>query len=176
MSYRIGIDIGTTSTKAVLYGQNLERLAAANVGYRIYQDRPGYQEQDPYEILGAFKLAVHKVLEQVGEKRKDVGLISFSGAMHSLILVDDMGRALTRSIIWSDNRSVPEVEEFRKKEDWLSHYKNTGTPIHSMSPFFKLRWLKNHTDLLDRTYKAIGIKEFIIHELTGVYMMDYSTA
>lgn len=176
MSYRLGIDIGTTSTKAVLYGENFEKLAWANIGYKTHHDQPGFAEQNPLEILHAFKEAVKHVLEAVGDWRREVSLISFSSAMHALILVDREGNPLTPSIIWSDNRSVSEVEDFKAHEDWLKHYKNTGTPIHSMSPFFKLKWFKNHTDLLDKTHKAIGIKEFILHHLTGEYVVDFSVA
>ncbi len=176
MSYRIGVDIGTTSTKAVLYGENLEKLASANIGYRTYHDQPGFSEQEPMEILFAFRQAVKDVLKGMGERRSEVSLISFSSAMHALILVDREGNPITRSVIWSDNRSVQEVETFKLNEDWLKHYGNTGTPIHSMSPFFKLKWFRNHTDLMDKTYKAIGIKEFIIHHLTGRYIVDYSIA
>ena len=176
MSYRIGIDIGTTSTKAVLYGENMEKIASSNVGYRTYHDQPGYAEQEPMEILFAFKEAVIDILKDMGDKRKNVSLISFSSAMHSLILVDEEGTPLTRSLIWSDNRSVLETEKFRMMEDWLNHYKNTGTPIHSMTPFFKMKWYRDHTVLLEKTYKAIGIKEFIIHHLTGKYVVDFSVA
>lgn len=176
MSYRIGVDIGTTSTKAVLYGENLEKLASANVGYRTFHDQPGYSEQEPMEILQAFTEALKEVLKSIGVRRGEVSLISFSSAMHALILVDREGHPITRSVIWSDNRSVKEVEEFKLKEDWLKHYRNTGTPIHSMSPFFKLKWFGNHTDLLEKTHKAIGIKEFIIFHLTGQYVVDFSVA
>lgn len=176
MSYRIGVDIGTTSTKAVLYGENLEKIASANVGYRTYHDQPGFSEQEPMEIYHAFTQAVKEILAGSGEWKNDVSLISFSGAMHALILVDREGNPLTRSVIWSDNRSVKEVENFKLKEDFMKHYRNTGTPIHSMSPFFKLKWFSNHTELLRKTHKAIGIKEFIIQRLTGQYIVDYSIA
>lgn len=175
MSYRIGIDIGTTSTKAVLYGKNLEKIASANIGYRTFHDQPGFSEQDPVELLHAFRRAVKDVLAGVAD-RSEVSLLSFSSAMHALILVDSKGHPLTRSVIWSDNRAVKEVEDFKENEDWLKHYRNTGTPIHSMSPFFKLKWFKEHTDLLGKTYKAVGIKEFILHHLTGEYVVDYSIA
>ena len=176
MNYRIGIDIGTTSIKVVLYDEELEARASSNIGYATYHELPGYAEQDPLEILQAFKDALREVLEKSGVDRKRVSLLSFSSAMHSLILVDQDHKPLTRSIIWSDNRSVTQVEEFRRQEDWLAHYGKTGTPIHSMSPFFKLKWFGENTDLLQAARKALGIKEFILHHLTGDYVVDYSIA
>lgn len=176
MNYRIGIDIGTTSIKAVLYGENLERISIASKGYKTYHDQLGYAEQEPEEVLQAFYNVMEEVLEPVGEKAAEVELLSFSSAMHSLILVGEDNQLLTRSIIWSDNRSVKEVEEFKLKEDWMRHYQNTGTPVHSMSPFFKLMWFRNNTCLLEKTRKIIGIKEYILYHLTGDYSIDYSIA
>ena len=176
MKYRIGIDIGTTSIKAVLYGENLERISMASKGYKTYHEQLGYAEQEPEEVLQAFYKVMEAVLEPVGEKAAEVELLSFSSAMHSLILVGENGQLLTRSIIWSDNRSVNEVEEFKLNEDWMRHYKNTGTPIHSMSPFFKLMWFRKNTNLLEKAHKIIGIKEYILHHLAGEYLTDYSIA
>lgn len=176
MRYKIGVDIGTTSTKVVLYDENLEAIAISNIKYATYHEEPGYAEQDPEEILLAFKKAMKEVLVKIGHDSQNVSLISFSSAMHSLILMDRFHKPITRSVIWSDNRCVKEVETFKAENNWKKLYENTGTPIHSMSPFFKLKWFEKHTDLLERTYKAIGIKEFIFHHLTGEYVVDYSVA
>lgn len=176
MKYRIGIDIGTTSIKAVLYGENLERMSMASKGYKTYHEQLGYAEQEPEEVLQAFYKVMEEVLEPAGVEKAEVELLSFSSAMHSLILVGEDNQLLTRSIIWSDNRSVKEVEEFKLNEDWMRHYQNTGTPVHSMSPFFKLMWFRKNTCLLEKTRKIIGIKEYILYHLTGEYSTDYSIA
>src|SRR5690554_5044688 len=99
MKYRIGIDIGTTGIKAVLYGENLERISMASKGYKTYHEQLGYAEQKPEEVLQAFYKVMEAVLEPVGEKAAEVELLSFSSAMHSLILVGENGQLLTRSII-----------------------------------------------------------------------------
>ncbi len=174
MNYKIGVDIGTTSIKVILYDESYQIKAFSNVGYKTYHDQVDYAEQDPDEILMAFKKALREVILQADPGK--IRLLAFSSAMHSLILMDKDGRPLTRSIIWSDNRSFEEVENFKDNEDWLDLYKRTGTPVHSMSPFFKLLWFKKNTELLEKTDKIIGIKEYILHELTGEYVLDYSVA
>ncbi|NCC83125.1 MAG: gluconokinase [Clostridia bacterium] len=176
MRYRIGIDIGTTNTKAVLYDEALTPVAASSATYKTYHEQLGFAEQDPDEVLQAFKQVLGEVLATVSTAGDSVELLAFSGAMHSLILVDGEGRPLTRSIIWSDNRAVAEVEAFKATADWLAHYRRTGTPVHSMSPFFKLLWLKRHTTLLDEAARCIGIKDYILHYLCGEYVCDYSLA
>ncbi len=174
MDYKIGVDVGTTSTKVVLFDEDNVAIASANVGYKTYHDQLNYAEQDPNEILTAFKKALREVIPKANSGR--VKLLAFSSAMHSLILIDKEGNPLTRCIIWSDNRAVRVVEEYKKNEEWMALYERTGTPVHPMSPFFKLLWFKHNSNLLDKAYKIIGIKEYIIYELTGEYILDYSVA
>src|SRR5690554_2047975 len=117
MKYKIGIDIGTTSIKAVLYDEDLGRKSMALKEYSTCHDKPGYAEQDPLAVLEAFYKVLEEVLKPLEGERQEVQLLSFSGAMHSVILMGEQHRLLTRSIIWSDNRSVREVEEFKREED-----------------------------------------------------------
>lgn len=176
MKYRIGIDLGTTNIKAVLYDEDLKRVSMASAELRVIQERKGYAEQHPVEVLEAFYKVMEEVLIPIAGREKEVQLLSFSSAMHALILLGSDNALLTRSIIWSDNRATDEVEAFRESRDWLKHYRNTGTPIHPMSPFFKLLWLGKHTDLMGKTVKIMGIKEYILMHLTKEHVMDYSMA
>ena len=97
--------------------------------------------------------------------------------MHSLIAVDATGRPLTPSIIWADNRAADIAEKIYAKNRALVCYQRTGVPVHAMSPFCKLQWLKeNQRDLFDRACKFIGIKEYIFHKLFGVWVVDVSIA
>ena len=61
MKYRIGIDLGTTNIKAVLYDEDLKRVSMASAALSVFQDRKGYAEQHPDEVLEAF----YKVMEEV---------------------------------------------------------------------------------------------------------------
>lgn len=176
MKYVLAVDIGTTNTKAVLYDDQLRALAAAHRGNQTYQDKPGYQEQDPAEILRAFHEVVAEVLSAIPEAREHVAYLTFSGAMHSLLLLDQAGKPLTRAILWSDTRAVDEVEAFKSTEDAQAYYQRTGTPIHAMSPFFKLLWFKNQKLFPAETAMCLGIKDYILHFLTGEYLVDYSLA
>ncbi len=82
--------------------------------------------------------------------------------MHGLIAVDDNGRALTNMITWADLRSSKYAEEFKKTSEAPLIYERTGTPIHAMSPFCKLIWLRNELpEIFNAAYKFISIKEFI---------------
>jgi len=97
--------------------------------------------------------------------------------MHSLIAVDKKGMAISPSIIWADNRAAGISTGIHKTNRARALYEHTGLPIHAMSPFCKLLWLKeNQKDLFDRAYKFIGIKEYVFYKLFGVYAIDVSVA
>lgn len=174
MSYRIGVDIGTTSLKAVLYDDQVRVVDTASASYKTCYPEPGRAEQDPKDIFQAFQQAI---LEIVSKKpRVKISELMFSSAMHSIIAVSKDGSPLTNCILWSDNRAVNHIENFKKEENWREFYQKTGTPIHSMSPFAKLLWMKQETNLLADTYKFIGIKEYLFWRICETYVVDYSIA
>jgi gluconokinase len=175
--YYIGIDIGTTSTKSIVFDKEGRIISKAVREYPIYSIKPGYREQNPKEILQA-------VIETLGESIKksqinvsDLKFISFSSMMHSIIAVDKNCEPLTQCIIWNDNRSVSYVEEFKKSGKGRELYLKTGTPTHPMSPFYKLMWLKdNQPEIYHIADKFVSIKEYIFYKFFHEYVVDYSVA
>src|SRR4051812_24758211 len=89
--YMIGIDIGTTSTKAVLFSKEGEVITSFSKGYPLYSPTPSVAEQDPAEIYQAVVLAIGEVMTKSGIQKEELGFVSFSSAMHSLIAVDANG-------------------------------------------------------------------------------------
>ncbi|MBA9085913.1 gluconokinase [Fontibacillus solani] len=177
LSYMIGIDIGTTSTKAVLFEENGKVTATANEGYPLYTPTTDVAEQDPEEIFAAVISCVRQVMKKSQVSPKNIILVSFSTAMHSVIPVDVDGKPLMRCLTWADNRSVEWSE--RLKNDMGGHaiYLRTGTPIHPMSPLTKMLWLRHdQPDIFSKTNKFISIKEYVFAKLFGKYVIDYSIA
>lgn len=174
-NYMMGVDIGTTSTKAVLFTEKGDVVEKANVGYPLHTPDISTAEQDPDEIFQAVLEAVTQIKK--AHEDKAISFISFSSAMHSLIAVDEHGLPITPCITWADNRSEKWSEKI--KTEWNGHgiYRRTGTPIHPMSPLSKITWLvQEHPEIDSRTYKYIGIKEYIFHKLFGTYVVDHSIA
>lgn len=175
MKYMIGTDLGTTSTKSVLYDQTGKVIASANVGYPLYHDEPDMAEEDPAEILAAVKKTITQV--QAAVPSEAIAGVAFSAAMHSVILLDADDRPLTRVITWADNRAVKYAAELKRQSLGNLLYQATGTPIHPMSPLIKLRRLATERpELLRRARYVVGIKEYVIQQLTGELRMDYSIA
>ncbi|MCD2255478.1 gluconokinase [Agrilactobacillus fermenti] len=177
MDYVIGVDIGTTSTKAVIYDLKGTVKGYANVTYPLYQETPDMAEEDPNEIFDAVIQTIQQVVRKAGVKAGELKGVSFSAAMHSVILMDKDNQPLTRVITWADNRAEKYSKQLLASGVGQEIYAKTGTPIHPMAPLSKLIWLRTeHKDLFDKTQKFIGIKDYIFYRLFGEYVMDYSLA
>ncbi|KAA8456417.1 gluconokinase [Weissella paramesenteroides] len=175
MDYLIGVDLGTTSTKVVLFDTKGHVIASANKGYKLYRDAPDMAEEDLDEIWEAFTDAMAQVT-RAAKDGKILG-VSFSSAMHSLIAFDADWQPLTRVITWADARAVKYTEELKSNGIGQEIYSKTGTPIHPMAPLSKLLWLKNEqADIYNNAVHYLGIKEFLFNRLFGANKMDYSIA
>jgi gluconokinase len=182
MTFIIGIDIGTTNTKAVAFTNQGLVLASAGASYTVLPGPPGQHELDPDELFEAVLSVLKEVLKVSGYTRESAvaeGLagISFSCAMHSLIAVDQAGCLLTHAITWADLRSVTYANSLKGSPAGKRIYRQTGTPIHPMSPLCKLLWLKDkEPSIFGRAAKFISIKEYIWWRLFGKYQVDHSIA
>ncbi|MDG5471813.1 gluconokinase [Jeotgalibacillus sp. ET6] len=175
-THMIGVDIGTTSTKAVVFTKKGEFVSKENIEYPLYTPQQGIAEQDPEEIFSAVQQAMGLSIQKSGLTPDDIAFVSFSSAMHSLIAVDAFGIPLTKSITWADNRSNEYTKKI-KENNGHAIYLRTGTPIHPMSPLSKLAWLNGeHPELCAKTAKFISIKEYVFFKLFGRYEIDYSIA
>lgn len=176
-NYMIGVDIGTTSTKAVLFTESGEVVAQGNVGYPLHTPTPLIAEQDPDQIFEAVLGSVRKVMEESGIPPEQVLFVSFSSAMHSVLAVDKGGSPLTQCMTWADNRGAKWSEKLKKEMNGHEIYLRTGTPIHPMSPLTKLMWLsRERQDVFNQTYKFISVKEYVFAKLFGEYVVDQSIA
>ncbi|MFE5431191.1 gluconokinase [Peribacillus simplex] len=174
-SYMLGVDIGTTSTKAVLFTKKGDVIQQENIGYPLYTPDMTTAEQDPEEIFQAVLKAFTNITKQHSDKQ--ISFISFSSAMHSVIAMDENDQPLTRCITWADNRSEAWAHKIKDELDGHEVYKRTGTPIHPMSPLSKITWIVNdRPEIATNVKKYIGIKEYIFKKFFDQYVVDYSLA
>lgn len=172
----IGVDIGTTNTKAVLFDNSGQVLIHEQYSYPLITTDADTAEQHPQSILEAVEFVLMKVI-QASKQWGELSHIAFSAQMHSLILVDEHMVPLTNSITWADNRAKYCAEKLKHNQMGDLIYRNTGTPIHAMSPLCKLLWFKEtQPDLLKATHKVIDIKTFVLYHLSGQCVTDMSIA
>lgn len=173
----IGVDIGTTSTKSVLYDENGQFIMKHNIGYPLHTPNVDVSEENPDELFDAVLMTVKYVVREANIKKEDIKLISFSAQMHSLIALDAEHHRLTESITWADNRASKYAELINKEHQGSDIYQRTGTPIHPMSPLSKIFWMKHEqSDIYKQTAMFADIKTYIFYQLFEKYVIDYSMA
>ncbi|MGE7759576.1 gluconokinase [Peribacillus sp. NPDC097895] len=174
-NYMLGVDIGTTSTKAVLFSEKGEVIQQENIGYPLYTPDISAAEQNPEEIFQAVLQAISNIMKHHSQKK--LSFISFSSAMHSVIAMDEKDLPLTPCITWADNRSQAWAHHIKDEMNGQEIYKRTGTPIHPMSPLTKITWIVNDLpEIAVKVKKYIGIKEYIFKKFFDKYIVDYSLA
>lgn len=177
MKYYIGVDIGTTSTKAVLYDQSAKVINKFQQGYSLYRDQNGMAEQDPEEIVQTVLQIIHDAAGLTHEEGKQLASISFSCANQSLILLDQDHQPITRVLTWADTRARHQADQLKQSDQAKKIYEKTGTPIHPMSPLTKLMWLKaEQPELIEKTAFYADIKSYLFWRLFGQFRIDVSIA
>ena len=176
----VGVDVGTTNVKALAMPPDLGQiLAHASAPVATLHPKPGYAEQNPTDIWTAFVQVLSEVGDELTKGGHTMTHLTFCTAMHSLLPMDDKGKPLGNAMLWSDNRAEAQASSLRTTQAKLGKaiYKETGTPIHPMIPLCKLAWLREHDPrALRRTARFGSIKEFLWHQLTGEFVIDYSMA
>ena len=114
MKFLLGIDIGTSGTKTVLFDTAGKPVASKTVEYPMYQPNNGWAEQDPMDWWDATVDGVKAVLSQSGADASEIAGIGLSGQMHGLVMLDKNGTVLRPSIIWCDQRTGAECDQINR--------------------------------------------------------------
>jgi gluconokinase len=175
MQYYLGVDIGTTSAKAVAVSPEGVVLKRQSAPYAMQHTAPDRSEQDPDEITRAVVRCINEVITSLQPFGPE--MLSFSGAMHSFLAVDERGDPLTPAMIWADNRAGALAEKLRNSDEGVAFYRATGVPVHAMTPLCKLLWLRQEEPLVfSAARRYIGIKEYVFSKLFGEYLVDSAIA
>lgn len=179
MEYIIGVDIGTTNTKAIavdVHGDTHDRFELPNA---TLNPMPGHYEQNAETLFQTIKTCIAHVAHRMSGRYPAAKAlaVSFSSAMHGVMALDDSHQPLTNCMLWSDSRSAAIASELKGTELGQQLYAHTGTPIHAMSPLCKLAWMKAHMpDVHARAARFVSIKEYVFFRLFGEFVVDFSIA
>jgi xylulokinase len=173
MSSLLGIDLGTSSVKVVVFALDGTISGIGSAEYPILTPSVGYAEQDPEDWWRATVVAVGQAMENAG--RPDISGIGFSGQMHGFVLIGADRRALCPAIIWADQRSadlLPEIESIVGPD-----LKKCGTAPAAGFLISTLFWLQRHQpELLGRALTLLMPKDYIRLKITGEFGTDESDA
>lgn len=168
----LGIDLGTSSVKAVVIDDAGAVRASASSPLTVSHPRPRWSEQDPAAWWAATEAAVGEVLRGVDASR--VAAIGLSGQMHGATLLDKDDAVLRPAILWNDGRSDLECAALEKVPRFREITGNLAMPGFTAP---KLAWVREHEpDIFARVANVLLPKDYLRLKLTGDYMTDASDA
>jgi xylulokinase len=177
LKYLIGIDLGTSATKTVLFDMSGEVIASAAIEYPMYQPHNGWAEQDPDDWINAAFNTIQAVLRDSELPPSDIAGIGISGQMHGLVMLDESNKPLRRSIIWCDQRTAKECDEITRRVGAERLIEITANPALTGFTASKILWVRNNEpEIYARCRHILLPKDYLRFRLTGQYATEVSDA
>ena len=176
MANYLGIDVGTSGTKALVMNARGRVLATATGEHEIAAPKPLWSEQDPRNWWDATCKAVRAVVRKAKISGKQISGIGLSGQMHGLVITDDAGRPLRPSIIWNDQRTAGQAAEIEETVGGRKQLiRLVGNPAMTSYTLTKLLWVRQKEPrIYDRIRHLLLPKDYIRLCLTGEYVGEVS--
>ncbi|HVO41233.1 MAG TPA: xylulokinase [Aggregatilineales bacterium] len=175
MAFLLGIDLGTSSVKAVIIDERTHIRGIGQREYPLLVPRPGYAEQNAEDWWQAVVVAVRGAVAQADTRQIDA--IGFSGHMHSGVLLDSAHKPVGPAIIWADQRTSGLIDEVVSRAGWERFASIAGTlpAAGFMAP--NLYWLqRNDPQQLDRARSVLLPKDYLRFRMTGEIATEPSDA
>lgn len=177
MGCLLGIDIGTSGTKTVLFDEAGRVLASYTGEYPLYQPQNGWAEQEPEDWWNATADGIRAVLADSGREAADIAAVGLSGQMHGLVMLDKADKVLRRSVIWCDQRTADECAEIEERVGRQRLIAVTANPALTGFTASKILWVRKHEpSIYEQCAHILLPKDYIRLRLTGEYATEVSDA
>jgi xylulokinase len=168
----LGLDLGTSSAKAVVVDTGGQVLAQASAGYAVTSAAAGYAESEPSQWWSAVTACAREAVQAAGVQPTAIGL---SGQMHGLVMASAAGEALRPALLWADSRATSSLHAYR-----LLGSRALARLANPLAPGMTgplLMWIAEHEP---RTYTearwALQPKDWLRARLTGEVHAEPSDA
>ncbi|MEU8154622.1 gluconokinase [Micromonospora sp. NPDC048986] len=171
----VGVDVGTTAVRAAAFALDGAARHVSTREYPLREPMPGWQVQDPDVVMAATVAALSACV--AGTAGAEVVAVALSSARYGLIGLDATMTPVTPLLTRRDTRSSEAARELRLSGQSRELHRLTGTPVHPMNPLCKLLWFARHEPYLcTATRWWIGLKDYVVHRLTGMLVTELSSA
>ena len=168
----LGLDLGTSSAKAVVVDTGGQVLAQASAGYPVTSAAVGYAESEPAHWWSAVTASTREAVGAAGARPAAIGL---SGQMHGLVMTSAAGQALRPALLWADSRATGALRGYRRLGDRARA--RLANPLAPGMTGPLLIWIAEHEP---RTYAearwALQPKDWLRARLTGEVHAEPSDA
>ncbi len=173
----LGLDISTTSAKALLIDQQGQVVATANTPLSLQTPFPLWSEQHPEDWWQGMLTAIRQVLTADGVIPEAVSAVGLTGQMHGLVMLDSHGQVLRPAILWNDQRTAEECDLIRERIGKERLIQLTGNDALTGFTAPKVLWVQRHEPEIYQKCRHILLpKDYIRYRLTGVYATDKAGA
>jgi xylulokinase len=178
MSYVMGIDVGTTGTRAIVVRPDGHVVGAATGDHEpMKMARPGWAEQDPEDWWKATLRATRAALTAAGLQGADISAVGLSGQMHGVVLLDKAHAVLRPSLIWCDQRSQAQCDWITKQVGPERLIQLVSNPALTGFSAPKILWVRdNEPKTFERAAHFLLPKDYVRFRLTGEFATDVSDA
>lgn len=172
----IGVDVGTTGTKAMLVDDNGTILNTEYSGYETYREREGYSEQNALDWWSTMVQTVSRCTKNLPNKKR-VRALALSTQSGTVVATNSHCEPIAKAITWQDTRSATISERLNEQYDKEHFYKKTGWRLAGSYNFLALMWIKeNQAALFEQADKFLSVNEYLNYMLTGKFIGDYVNA
>jgi xylulokinase len=178
MAYLLGIDIGTSGTKALVCDDRGKVLATATAEHPSYAPKPGWSEQHPQDWVKSTSAASKAALRKAKVKGGDVRGVGLSGQMHGSVFLGDGPKPLRSAILWNDQRTAEQCAQITSLAGGREALiEMVGNPALAGFTAPKILWVRQHdAAVYDKTRHILLPKDYIRYCLTGEYATEVSDA
>ncbi len=176
--YLLGLDIGTSGTKALLLDQDGRILTTHTEEYPLSIPKPGWAEQDPEHWWQASLCCIGQVLKKSGVSPSAIRGISLSGQMHGLVALDAAGQSIRPAILWCDQRTEAQCAQVLQAAGGLDGLlAMTNNNMLTGYTGGKILWLRDQEpEHYARLHAFLNPKDYILYRLTGEQVTEISDA
>lgn len=176
MTLLLGIDVGTTSIKSVVYRTDGVAVAVASLPTPTHVPRPRWAYYRPEELWGTVVATVRGVLEQI-ENPSQIASVAVASVAEAGVLLDASGKATTDTIAWYDTRTRPQAEWLAERIGQDVLFERTGLSLQPIFSLNKILWHReNEPEAWQRSAHWLLIADYIAFRLSGVGATDFSLA
>jgi sugar (pentulose or hexulose) kinase len=171
----IGLDCGTTGTKAIAVDRKGNVAARAHEAIPLNSPQAHYYEQDPSDWWLSTQKALRTITRQIRPER--ISALAISNQRETFVPLDKEGKCLRPAIIWLDERCKDEVESFSETIGKSAIHRITGKPADYAPVVYRLAWMKNHEPKLFRKIGMIcDVHTYIVWKLTNAFKTSWASA
>ena len=173
MQYLLGIDIGTSGTKAILITPDGRLHGSGLAEYGLSLPKPGWAEQDPVLWWEATVAATRLAMAQAQADAADVIGIGLSGQMHGSVFLDRGGKVIRPALLWCDQRTADQCREITVLIGAERLLALVANPALTGFTAPKVLWLRDQEpEHYGRIAKILLPKDYVRYRLTGAFATE----